>query len=123
MNKYQSFCTCYVIKEGTELLEIMYNVLQSCIGKKVVPISVNVSRAHFTKEDLAEYICRLVDRYQVPHEVIELELTESAFFEDKELPLDAEGIETKEEVDFLAELECKFDSGILFCKTDAGTGI
>ena len=52
-------------------------------GRKVVPISVNVSRAHFTKTDLAEHICRTVDHFNVPHSVIELELTESAFFDDK----------------------------------------
>ena len=53
-------------------------------GRKLVPISVNISRAHFAKEDLAEHICAIVDKYQVPHNVIELELTESAFFDDKE---------------------------------------
>lgn len=52
-------------------------------GKDVFPISVNVSRAHFTREDLAEHICKIVDKYNVPHNVIELELTESAFFDDK----------------------------------------
>lgn len=52
-------------------------------GKKVVPISVNVSRAHFLMGNLAEHICELVDTYNTPHEYIELELTESAFFEDK----------------------------------------
>lgn len=56
-------------------------------GKAVVPISVNVSRAHFTREDLAEHICGLVDRFQIPHDVIELELTESAFFDDKQVLL------------------------------------
>ncbi len=56
-------------------------------GWQVVPISVNVSRAHFTREDLAEHICEIVDKYHVPHEVIELELTESAFFDDKEMLL------------------------------------
>ena len=56
-------------------------------GRKVVPISVNISRAHFAKEDLAEHICSIVDKYQVPHNVIELELTESAFFDDKEILL------------------------------------
>ncbi len=56
-------------------------------GKAVVPISVNVSRAHFTREDLAEHICSIVDKYHVPHKVIELELTESAFFDDKDVLL------------------------------------
>ena len=56
-------------------------------GRRIVPISVNVSRAHFTREDLAEHICSIVDKYKVPHNVIELELTESAFFDDKEVLL------------------------------------
>ena len=54
-------------------------------GHKVVPISVNVSRAHFAKDGLAEHICSIVDKYNVPHQFIELELTESAFFDDKEI--------------------------------------
>lgn len=57
-------------------------------GRKIVPISVNVSRAHFTQSDLAEHICSIVDKYHVPHNVIEIELTESAFFDDKKLLLD-----------------------------------
>ena len=57
-------------------------------GKQVVPISVNVSRAHFTRSDLAEHICGLIDAFHVPHEVIELELTESAFFDDRQVLID-----------------------------------
>lgn len=54
-------------------------------GKKVIPVSVNVSRVNFVKEDLAEHICHLVDGYGAEHASIELELTESAFFGNKEL--------------------------------------
>lgn len=54
-------------------------------GKKAVPVSVNVSRAHFTREDLAEHICQLVDSYGTDHGSIELEVTESAFFGDKDM--------------------------------------
>lgn len=57
-------------------------------GKKIVPISVNVSRVHFSRLDLAEHIRDLVDQYQVPHEYVELELTESAFFDDKAVLLE-----------------------------------
>ena len=155
-------------------------------GKKLVPISVNVSRAHFSRPDLAEHIRSIVDEYKVPHEYIELELTESAFFDDKqtllgtvkklkdfgfkvsmddfgagysslnslkELPLDiikldaqffrdiedkkradlivcdtiklakklgmqivAEGIETREQVDFLAGQHCDLIQGFYFAK-------
>ncbi len=155
-------------------------------GKKVVPISVNVSRAHFLNDNLAEHIRNIIDSYCVPHDCIELELTESAFFDDKnaliatvkkmqefgfmvsmddfgagysslnslkELPLDvikldaeffrgegndergklivtetidlakrlgmhivAEGIETREQVDFLKERECDLIQGFYFAK-------
>ena len=54
-------------------------------GLNVVPISVNISRAHFTQEDLAEHICKIVDDAGAPKELIELELTESAFFDDKDI--------------------------------------
>lgn len=52
-------------------------------GKKIVPISVNVSRLHFSQINLAEHIRDLVDQYQLPHKYIEIELTESAFFDNK----------------------------------------
>ena len=54
-------------------------------GKKMIPVSVNVSRANFSREGLAEHICQLVDAYGPSHELIELEVTESAFFDDKEI--------------------------------------
>ncbi len=57
------------------------------MGLKQIPVSVNVSRVNFVKEDLAEHICHLVDSYGADHAGIELELTESAFFGNKELLL------------------------------------
>ena len=77
-------------------------------GRKIVPISVNVSRAHFTREDLAEHICAIVDKYQVPHEAIELELTESAFFDDKNV--------------LLSTVEKLRDAGFVVSMDDFGAG-
>lgn len=51
-------------------------------GEKTIPISVNVSRANFTQENLAKHICQLVDNYGTEHASIEFEVTESAFFGD-----------------------------------------
>ena len=168
----------------TEVSKLQASWLEQ--GRKLVPISVNVSRAHFAEDNLAEHICSIVDKYKVPHEYIELELTESAFFDDKgvllttvrklkefgfkvsmddfgagysslnslkELPLDiikldaeffrsvddiersnlivgqtialakklgmeivAEGIETREQVDFLAKQKCDLIQGFYFSK-------
>ncbi|MBQ9867874.1 MAG: EAL domain-containing protein [Lachnospiraceae bacterium] len=52
-------------------------------GYTCVPISVNVSRAHFIENDLAEQIRDMVDEAGAPRDMIEIELTESAFFDDK----------------------------------------
>lgn len=54
-------------------------------GKKIVPISVNVSRVQLSNPDLAEQICAIVDKHGVPHKYIDLELTESACFDDLEV--------------------------------------
>lgn len=54
-------------------------------GRRQIPVSVNISRVNFVKEDLAEHICHLTDSYGAEHGLIELELTESAFFGNKEL--------------------------------------
>ena len=54
-------------------------------GKKQIPISVNVSRAHFAQEGLAKHIEELVDAYGPEHGLLELEVTESAFFDDKDI--------------------------------------
>ncbi len=155
-------------------------------GRHCVPVSVNVSRAHFIEDDLAEQIRDIVDAAGTPHELIEIELTESAFFDDKnalietirrlkeygfavsmddfgsgysslnslkEMPLDvlkldadffrhddgdgrgqivvseairlaknldmrtvAEGVEQKDQVDFLAEQGCDMIQGFYFAK-------
>ena len=57
-------------------------------GMHCVPISVNVSRAHFIERDLAEQIRDMVDSEGAPHDLIEIELTESAFFDDKKAMID-----------------------------------
>ncbi|MBO4635639.1 MAG: EAL domain-containing protein [Clostridiales bacterium] len=54
-------------------------------GLTCVPVSVNVSRAHFGDQDLADHICELIDKEGTPHELLEIELTESAFFDNQDL--------------------------------------
>ena len=46
-------------------------------GKRVVRVSVNFSRRHLADVDLLEHILETIDKYKVPHEFIEIELTET----------------------------------------------
>lgn len=46
-------------------------------GKRVVTVSVNLSRVHMGDMDLLNHILQIVDKYQVPHKYIEIELTET----------------------------------------------
>lgn len=64
----------YVLAETCQMLRGWLDA-----GKPVVPISVNVSRADFEVPGLAERIIAIVDEYRLPHELIHLEVTESAY--------------------------------------------
>ena len=48
-------------------------------GLNPLPISVNVSRVDIYNSRLAESIVQLVDKYRLPHELLEFEITESAY--------------------------------------------
>lgn len=51
-------------------------------GRRLVPISVNFSRVHSSKENFVDRVNTLADRYGVNKSLIEIEITESAFVED-----------------------------------------
>ncbi len=51
-------------------------------GIPVLPVSVNVSRADLYDPNLFPNIVKIVDKYNIPHEDIEFELTESSFISD-----------------------------------------
>lgn len=155
-------------------------------GKKPVVVSVNQSRLHLNYDDYIWRLREIVDKYDIPYEYIELELTESVFTENaekllkimhklheigfklslddfgsgysslnmlKDIPVDvvkidkeffndtmntqkgravistvvdlaknldmdviSEGVETREQVDFLTEIHCAMVQGYYFAK-------
>lgn len=48
-------------------------------GEQPNPISVNVSRVNLFNPNIVPILCDLVDSYEVPRELLQLELTESAY--------------------------------------------
>ena len=57
-------------------------------GKKVVPISLNVSRMHLNKMHILDYIKELLDEFQIPCSLVEFELTESIYLDNTERALE-----------------------------------
>ena len=57
-------------------------------GKKVVPISLNVSRLHLSKMSILGYVHDLFEEYKVPSDLIEFELTESIYLDNTERALE-----------------------------------
>lgn len=54
-------------------------------GKQQVPIAVNFSRLHLNDSRYIPQMTRIVDEYDVPHRLIEVELTESVILNNHEL--------------------------------------
>ena len=78
-------------------------------GRHVVTVSVNFSRVHTKETDFAQRLCGIVDGYSVPHELVEIEITESA------MATDGNDI-----IDFIAKIR---EAGFSVSIDDFGSGL
>ena len=79
-------------------------------GRNVVPVSCNFSRMHFTDDGFPERFEAIIDKYQIPKELIEVEITETLVVEDVQQQ------KVKEIVDILRE------KGVHLSIDDFGSG-
>lgn len=96
---------CYVFEEVCRLLDRWREE-----GRELFPISVNLSRQHFRNPDFMEQFVVMADAYRIPKGLLELELTESIFFDDKGIALVRENINKMHELGFKCSLD-DFGSG------------
>lgn len=75
-----------VLEETSDICRLDFHMLEQVCkhirkwldaGKKPGRISVNLSRRHMTNAQLVDNIIEIIDRYDVPHKYIEIELTET----------------------------------------------
>lgn len=69
----------YVLEQICQDYQMIYQR-----GCRVVPVSFNLSRKDLLHDDIIERIEAIMARYNVPRELINVEITESAFVEDVE---------------------------------------
>ena len=75
-----------VLEQGLDICKLDFYMLDAVCkdirrwldaGMNVVRVSVNLSRRHLSDTDLLGHILEIIDRNNVPHEYIEIELTET----------------------------------------------
>ena len=76
-----------VYKLDKEILRIVCADIRHNMDKglPVLPVSINFSRADFGIIDIVEVVNEVVDQYQVPHELLHVEITESALTNEVDL--------------------------------------
>lgn len=79
------------IEKSRQIIEVDYYMYDEVFrfirkrldkGLKVVPISLNVSRQHMKHLEIIDYVKSLIDKYKIPTEYLEFELTETVCMED-----------------------------------------
>jgi EAL domain-containing protein (putative c-di-GMP-specific phosphodiesterase class I) len=73
-----------------------------------LPISVNFSRMHTYEADFVQKLCSIVDRYNIERRLIEVEITESALTDGKDI------------IDFITEIR---NAGFSIAIDDFGSGL
>lgn len=85
-----------LIERSGQIVDVDYYVYREAFqflakrlqeGKKVVPISLNVSRVHLNKMNILEYVKELFEEFKIPHDLVEFELTESIYLDNTEKAL------------------------------------
>ena len=70
----------FIVRLDKYMFECAVQKIHSILvaGDIPVPISVNFSRCHLPNERFVQELCEIADHYRVPHQYLEIELTESA---------------------------------------------
>ena len=72
-------------------------------GFPLVPISVNISRRDFMEEDCFERMIKSIDNYNIDHNLVHLEVTESLYSENTELIISQ--VKKAQELGFMIEMD------------------
>lgn len=79
-------------------------------GKPLFPVSVNLSRQHFSDPHFLDTYVEIATRYEIPRDMLELELTESIFFDDQGIENTKQQIKEMHRLGFRCSLD-DFGSG------------
>ncbi len=70
----------FMFEEVCKMVQAWYRA-----GRKIIPVSVNLSRRHFEIPNFFRFYENILQKYDIPPKSIEVELTESLFYNDTEM--------------------------------------
>lgn len=102
----------YIRKLDLHVFDILCKHMSTWISQGIEPlvISVNLSRKHFDGVDFLESYTTIADRHAIPHHLIELEVTESIFFDNDTIEVVKKAVEAAHAEGFTCSLD-DFGSG------------
>jgi diguanylate cyclase (GGDEF)-like protein len=71
----------FIVKLDFYVYEEVCRFIRKILDENIdmVPISINVSRAHIETTDFVDRLIQVVDSYEIPHHYLEIEMTESTY--------------------------------------------
>ena len=80
----------FIEKLDFYMLETVCKRMQQIMkeGKTVYPVSINQSRILLHNPEYIEHVTEILERYEIPRQYIELEVTETALFDDRDRMID-----------------------------------
>lgn len=93
----------YIFEEVCALMAKWENM-----GRRQIPVSVNLSRQHFRKPDFLSEFSAIAERCKVRKELLEFELTESIFLDEEQIDVVKDSIRRMHELGFRCSLDRLF---------------
>lgn len=100
----------FIVELDKYIWEIACRAIRGWLDQRItpVPVSVNVSRIHLYDKELCNSIIGLCDQYAIPHSLLNLEITESAY--------------TEQPQELFPIMEMLQQAGFVFAMDDFGSG-
>ena len=75
-----------IYKLDKEILRLVCKDIRENLdqGLPVLPVSINFSRADFGVIDIVQVVCETVEQYNIPHDLLHVEITESALTDEED---------------------------------------
>ncbi len=100
----------FIVQLDMYMFENVCKIMRSWIDNniKIVPISVNFSKAHFTNKNFVTQLIDISNKYDIPKEFLEIEITETVLIENEQ--------------EYSKLFEELYNSGFIISMDDFGSG-